>query len=87
MAYDFPLLVKEKKHKLLWETRFSMRAHRHEFDRELAAMTKGASRFFGRDTHGLVRDSLTDGTVECGEPKTRGVVRTKDAVAASEGER
>jgi len=87
MAYDFPLLMKEKKHKLLWETRFSVRAHRHEFDRELPAMTQSASRFFGRDSHGIVREALSDGTAEIGELKTLGFVPTKNAIAASEGER
>jgi len=35
MAYDFQLLWKEKKHKLLWETRFSIRQRHNDFDRQL----------------------------------------------------
>jgi hypothetical protein len=69
MAYDFQLMLKEKKHKLLWETRFSIREHRNEFDKELAAMAQTASKYFGQDSHGLVRKRVREGIVEINDPK------------------
>ena len=55
MAYDFQLLAKEKKHKLVWETRFSIREPRNDFAAVLPAMAQYASRYFGQDSHGLIR--------------------------------
>ena len=75
MAYDYQLLVKEKKHKLLWETRFSIRQRSHAFDRQLAAMTEQASKFFGLDSNGLTRHPLPEGKVELGEMRALGVVQ------------
>jgi hypothetical protein len=72
MAYDFQLLWKEKKHKLLWETRFSIRQRHNEFDRQLASMAKEASRYFGQDSHGIIRKPLPEGRVTLGEPKVIG---------------
>jgi hypothetical protein len=69
MAYDFQLLWKEKKHKLLWETRFSIREHRNDFSKNLAGMAFSAARYFGQDSHGLVRKRVREGTVEIGETK------------------
>jgi hypothetical protein len=60
MAYDFQLLWKEKKRKLLWETRFSLREHRNAFDQSLPLMAQFASRYFGKDSHGLVRRPLRE---------------------------
>ena len=84
MAFDFPLLVKEKKHKLLWETRYSIRAHRHDFAKELEAMSRYASRFFGQETHGVLRQILPEGTVEFGELKTLGIVPENEAPAKND---
>jgi len=70
MAFDFQKMWKEKKHKLLWETRVSVRQRRHDFDRELLAMAKYASQYFGQDSHGLVRRALPEGRVDIGELKT-----------------
>jgi hypothetical protein len=69
MAYDFQLLWKEKKHKLLWETRFSIREHRNDFGHQLAAMAQTAGRYFGQDSHGVVRKELPEGHVEIGDLK------------------
>jgi hypothetical protein len=69
MAYDFQLLLKDKKHKLLWETRFSIREHRNDFSKELSAMAQNASRYFGQDSHGVIRKPLLEGHVELGEIK------------------
>jgi hypothetical protein len=77
MAYDFQLLRKEKKHKLVWETRFSIRQRGNDFDQQLAAMAQYASRYFGQDTHGLVRKPLPETHVDLGEIKFLGEVPEK----------
>ena len=77
MAYDFQLLWKEKKHKLLWETRFSVSEHHREFDKDLGAMTQFASQYFGRDSNGLTHGQLPEGNVEIGEIKSLGAVPDK----------
>jgi hypothetical protein len=74
MAYDFQLLWKQKKHKLLWETRFSIRQRHHNFDEDLSGMAQFASRYFGQETHGLVHDTLPVAHVEVGEVKSLGTV-------------
>jgi hypothetical protein len=77
MAYDFQLMWKEKKHKLLWETRFSVRQRGHNFDEDLAAMAQSASKYFGQDSQGLVRTSVPFARVDIGEVKSLGVVPEK----------
>jgi hypothetical protein len=77
MAYDFQLLWREKKHKLLWETRFSVRQHHHDFDKDLPAMAQYASQFFGQDTKGLVHKDIPFGHVEIGAVKSLGTVPEK----------
>ena len=68
MAYDFQLLLREKKHKLLWETRFSISEQDQLFAGVLPAMAQQASQYFGRDSGGLVRKRLP-GRVNLGELK------------------
>jgi hypothetical protein len=63
MAYDFGLMLKAKKHKLLWETRFSISERRNAFDQALPVMAQNAARYFGRPTRGLERARVLDGTV------------------------
>jgi hypothetical protein len=77
MAYDFQMAWKLKKHKLLWETRFSIRQRSHQFDADLAGMAKSASKFFGQDSNGLVRGQLPEGHVEVGNLKSLGDVPAK----------
>ena len=77
MAYDFQLLWKEKKHKLLWETRFSVEQRGNDFDKQLEAMAQFASRYFGRDSHGLVRKPMPIESVRLDEMKILGVVPDK----------
>lgn len=72
MAYDFQLLTKEKKRKLLWETRFSIRQDHHLFDKDLASMALYASRYFGQDSGGLVRDRVPLGRVDIGDLRNLG---------------
>ena len=68
MAYDFQLLWKQKKHKLLWETRFSVNERHNQFDRALPVMARYASRYFGEDSRGLLRTGVPEGKVEVKEP-------------------
>jgi hypothetical protein len=77
MAYDFPLLWKQKKHKLLWETRFSIRQRHHDFDKDLPAMAQYAAQYFGQDTHGLVRKIVPLGHVDIGDVKSLGEAPAK----------
>jgi hypothetical protein len=73
MAYDFQLMWKQKKHKLLWETRFSIRQLHNDFDKQLEAMAENASQYFGQDTKGLIRKPLPEGNVKVGELKVLGI--------------
>jgi len=77
MAYDFQTMWKQRKHKLLWETRFSVSQHGVDFDRELPLMAMNASRYFGQSSNGLARDSIPLGRVDVGDLKTLGVVAAK----------
>ncbi len=69
MAYDFQMMWKEKKPKLLWETRYSIRNRGNDFEKQLAAMSGEASKYFGQDSGGLVRKALPMGRVDIGEQK------------------
>lgn len=77
MAYDFQMMWKEKKHKLLWETRMSIGQRGAEFDQELAQMAKSASQYYGEDTHGLVRRDMPAGHVDVGALQSLGMVASK----------
>jgi hypothetical protein len=77
MAYDFPMLWKDKKRKLLWVTRVSIRQRGNEFGRVLPSMMQYASEYFGRDSHGLMRREIREGHVEVGEPTSVGVIPEK----------
>jgi hypothetical protein len=77
MAYDFQLMWKEKKHRLIWETRFSLRQMHHDFDKDLPSMALYASRYFGQDSGGLIHKPVPQGNVEVGEPKSLGEVPEK----------
>jgi hypothetical protein len=77
MAYDFQLMWRQKKHKLLWETRFSISERRNQFDRALPLMAAYASRYFGQESNGLLRARVPEGRVDVGEPKSLGEVPAK----------
>jgi hypothetical protein len=77
MAYDFQKLWKEKKKKLLWVTRISIRQRGNEFGKVLPSMLQYASEYFGRDSHGLLRREIREGHVEVGEPTSIGVLPEK----------
>jgi hypothetical protein len=74
LAYDFQLLLKQKKHKLLWEARFSVSERNNQFDKALPVMAKFASQYFGQPSNGLVRTRVPEGRVEIGETKSLGEV-------------
>jgi hypothetical protein len=69
LAYDFQTLWKTKQRKLLWETRFSIRERRNDFGESLVAMAQNAARYFGQDSHGLIRERLHETNITLGEPK------------------
>jgi hypothetical protein len=73
-AYDFQLLWKQRRHKLLWEIRFSVDQHHNEFDKALPAMAQYVSKYFGQDSHGLLRESVPSGRVDIGDLKSLGAV-------------
>ena len=68
MAYDFQLMWKQKKHKLLWETRFSISEAHNSFGKALPIMTRYAAKFFGQPSNGLIRTQAPDGKVEVRDP-------------------
>jgi hypothetical protein len=74
-AFDFQSSWKQKKLKLLWETRFSLSQRRHDFGKDLPEMTSVAARYFGQDSHGLVRSPLPEGRVDIGDVKSLGEVQ------------
>jgi hypothetical protein len=74
MAYDFQLMWKQKKHMLLWETRFSVNEKHNAFDKALPFMAQYASKYFGQPTDGILRTRVQDGHVDIGELKTLGAV-------------
>ncbi|HEY1793452.1 MAG TPA: hypothetical protein VGG34_11085 [Opitutaceae bacterium] len=69
LAYDMQAFLRDGKARLLWQTRFSSRERRNQFDRQLRAMALGASPYFGRDSHGLLHRPVPEGRVEIGEAK------------------
>lgn len=67
-AFDFQAAWKQKKLKLLWETRFSLTQRLHDFGKDLPAMAQSASMYFGHDSYGLVMRPVPEGRVDVGEP-------------------
>jgi hypothetical protein len=68
MAYDFQMLWKQKKHKELWETRFSVSERHNAFDKALPVMARYAAPYFGSPTRGLVRERIPEGSVTFKDP-------------------
>jgi len=71
-AYDFPELSKNRKKKLLWQTRVSVPTPGNGFDDSMVAMMKNASRYFGQDSGRLIRGEESKGKVELGDLKFLG---------------
>ena len=71
MAYDYQLLKKEKKPRLLWVTRMSVRSPGNNFAEAVPGMTRVAADFFGQQHEDLTRvqTKLPEGKVEIGEVK------------------
>jgi hypothetical protein len=84
MAYDFQQLWWKKKHKLLWETRFSIRERHHAFDEDLPTMAQYASQYFGQDSHGLVHKAVPMGHVDIGNVKSLGEASADQGNASGE---
>jgi len=80
-AFDFQSAWKQKKLRLLWETRFSLSERGHLFNEELPVMAQAASHYFGQPTGGLVRTPLKDTQVEIGELKNLGEPAPADGSA------
>jgi hypothetical protein len=76
-AFDFQSAWKQKKIKLLWETRFSLSERLHDFTKELPGMAQYASKYFGQDSHGLLRAPVPEGRVDIGDVKSLGTVPEK----------
>jgi hypothetical protein len=74
MAYDFQAMWKHKQHKLLWETRFSVRSRGVAFDKDLPLIVKSASKYFGKDSHGLLHEEMPEGRVDVGPLQTLGTI-------------
>jgi hypothetical protein len=74
MAYDFQAMWKQKKHKLLWETRFSIRQRGTVFDKQLTLIAQSASRYFGKDSNGLIHEDIPVGHVDIGTLQSLGPV-------------
>jgi hypothetical protein len=77
MAYDFRLMQKQNIHRLVWETRFSLSEVGHDFAKALPMMANYASRYFGQDSRGLIRDLVPEGRVDIGEVMSLGDVPPK----------
>jgi hypothetical protein len=77
MAYDFQMLWRDKKHKLLWETRFSLRQRHNEFDKGLEGMARAASAYFGQNSAGLIHRPVPVGHVDIGPLKDLGAPEDK----------
>ncbi len=73
-AFDFQTARKDKKLKLLWTVRYNLPSRGTTFTHALPQMTEVASRYFGRDSDGLINRPSQDktGHVELGETKVLG---------------
>jgi hypothetical protein len=84
MAYDFQQLWWKKRHRLLWETRFSIRERHHAFDKDLPSMAQYASQYFGQDSHGLIHEAVPLGHVDIGDVKSLGEAQEKQGDTPAE---
>jgi hypothetical protein len=72
-AYDFQKTVREKKPKLQWVTRMSMRAPGNSFAEKAAAMIAYSASRFGQNTDGLERKLYPQYKVNLGDVRFLGV--------------
>lgn len=73
-AFDFQAAWRQKRLVPLWSTRYNIAARGNSFTTALPDMSLFASRFFGRDSGGLVRRLNPTGTVNLGDLKILGAV-------------
>ncbi|RXK56504.1 hypothetical protein ESB00_11745 [Oleiharenicola lentus] len=76
MAYDFQFMKREKKPKLLWVTRLSIRTPGNNFTEALPALAVAGAEVYGRNLDGLERIKVRDlpgGEVILGDLKVIGV--------------
>jgi hypothetical protein len=76
-AFDFQPLWRQKKVRLLWETRFSLDQRSHDFGKDLPRMAQIASQYFGQDSRGLVTKPVPEGHVDIGDVKSLGPLPEK----------
>ncbi|WP_438482258.1 hypothetical protein [Oleiharenicola lentus] len=71
MAYDYQLMKKEKRSKLIWVTRLSVRAPGNNFTEALPVLSQAGGLAFGRPVDGLVhlKANMREGRVSLGELK------------------
>jgi hypothetical protein len=72
MAYDYHTMKKGSTPKLLWSTRFSIRAPGNTFTASLPVMSKAAADYFGRAVDGLKMQkpgAPPEGKVDVGAPR------------------
>ena len=76
MVYDYQAMKKEKRSKLLWTTRLSVRTAGNNFTEALPVLAQAGSHVFGKQVEGLVhaKANLREGRVTFGEMKILGVV-------------
>jgi hypothetical protein len=76
MAYDYQFMRKEKKPKLLWVTRLSMRSPGNNFSEALPALAFAGAEVYGKSLEGLqrVRVNERDVEVKMGELQVLGTV-------------
>lgn len=81
MAYDYQAMKQEKRSKLLWTTRLSVRTAGNNFTEALPVLAQAGSHVFGKEVEGLVhaKANLREGRVTFGEMKVLGVVETPPA--------
>jgi len=74
MAFDYQLLRKEKKSRLLWITRMSVRSPGNKFEQAIPAIAQAGAEVYGRHVDGLVRvkANARGGQVYLGDLKTVG---------------
>lgn len=73
-AFDFRMAWKEKKLVPLWSTRYNIATLGNHFTAALPGMSMFASRFFGRDSGGLVRRLNPIGKVDMADVQILGAV-------------
>ena len=66
-SFDFQVARKEKRLKLLWESRFSIQRQGLDFTAELPDMANSAAITFGKETGGIIHREPPEGHVEIGD--------------------